>query len=351
MRATGRTMAGRFRSRRGLVAVAAILLAAVVATGGCKSKSPQRQVVVYCSVDQAVAEPIIAEFQRRTGILVLARYDTEASKTVGLAQRIRAESDRPAADVFWSGEVFHTVRLAREGLLESRPELRPADWPSQYCDEQARWHGFALRCRVIAYNAGRVAAADAPRTLEDLLDARWKGRLVMANPQFGTTGGDIASWFAHYGPQRAREILQGLKANGVRIVEGNSTALRVAATGQADVALTDSDDVYAGQRNGWPVAMNFLDQGGRGVLVIPNTVAILKGAPHPREGQELAKFLLSEQTEEMLARSDSHNTPVHASLAEKYCGYAIGHPLDIGYEQVADQLPAAIAAAGEILGR
>ncbi len=54
----------------------------------------QRQVVLYCSVDQSIAEPIIAEFETHTGIKVLARFDTEASKTVGLVQRIRAEAVR-----------------------------------------------------------------------------------------------------------------------------------------------------------------------------------------------------------------------------------------------------------------
>ncbi len=80
----------------------------------CRDRSDRPQVVLYCSVDQEIAEPIIAEFEKHSGVKVLAKYDTEASKTVGLVQRIRAEAAAPAADVFWSGEVFHTIRLARE---------------------------------------------------------------------------------------------------------------------------------------------------------------------------------------------------------------------------------------------
>ena len=64
------------------------------------------------------------------------------------------------------------------------------------------------------------------------LDPKWKGRLVMARPEFGTTGGDVASWFAHYGVAGAEEILRGLKANEVRLVSGNSMAVRMVATGQ-----------------------------------------------------------------------------------------------------------------------
>jgi ABC-type Fe3+ transport system substrate-binding protein len=171
----------------------------------------------------------------------------------------------------------------------------------------------------------------------------------MAAPEFGTTGGDVASWFAHYGFERARGILQALKANRVRLVDGNSTAVRMVATGQADVCFTDTDDVYAAQRNGWPVDMNYLDQGGDGPLVIPNTAALIKGGPHPELAEQLMEFLLSERCEKMLAESDSHNAPVHASLAEQFRMYAISNPLGVDYQKVADQLPIAIKTAGETL--
>ena len=304
---------------------------------------------MYCSVDQAVAEPIIAEFEKQSGIDVQARFDTEASKTAGLVQKIRAEAELPVADVFWSSEIFYTIRLARENLLSSYSSGATISRPSLYSDPNGRWYGFALRARVIAYGTKRVSAEQAPKSLEDCLDEKWKGRLVMAAPEFGTTGGDVASWFAHYGPDRARQILEALKANEIRIVSGNSTAVKMVATGQADVCFTDTDDVYAARRNGWPVAMNFLDQAGDGVLTIPNTAAVIKGARHLEEAAELMDFLLSEQLELMLARSDSHNTPIHETLTEQFESYAIEKPLNVDYDKIADQLPTAIKTAGEIL--
>jgi iron(III) transport system substrate-binding protein len=314
-------------------------------------------------VDQEVAEPIIAEFEKQSGIRVLAKYDTEASKTVGLAQRLRAEAAAPAADVFWSGEVFHTIRLAREGLLAPyRGEgILPSNRGQDARDTQGRnalatfvdpngcWYGFALRGRVIGYNTSRVPAAEAPKSLEDVLAAKWKGRLVMASPAFGTTGGDVASWFAHYGPDRARQILRGLKGNDVRLVSGNSTAVRMVATGQADLCFTDSDDIYAGQRNGWPVAMNFLDQGGDGVLAIPNTAALVKRGPNPENARVLMRFLRSYALERSMVESDAHNSPLHPQIAKEYQQYAIPHPLRVDYGRVADFLPEAIQAAREIL--
>lgn len=317
----------------------------------CK-KSPQqnyREVVLYCSVDQAIAEPIIAAFEEQTGINVLTRFDTEASKTVGLVQRIRAEAASPVADVLWSNEIFHTIRLARESLLAPYNSGSTRNWPSRYVDPNGLWYGFALRARVIGYNTARITAADAPKCLEDVLDGKWKGRIVMATPEFGTTGGDVASWFAHYDSAGAKQALKGLKANNIRLVSGNSTAVRMVAMGQADVCFTDTDDVHAAQRNGWPVAMNYLDQGGDGTLTIPNTAALIKDGGNRDEAMELMEFLLSEQLERMLAGSDSHNCPIRPALAEQFKVYAVPKPLGVDYEKIADRLPTAIQTAREIL--
>jgi len=339
----------RWRRRGGWAGLAWLAVVLLAAAGCGQDDSPGAQrVVVYCSVDQPTAERVLAEFSKRTGVKVLARYDAEASKTVGLVQRLRAERKAPAADVFWSGEVFHTIRLAREGLLSPYRSDATADWPKQFTGPQGRWRAFALRGRVIVYNTTRLSAQTAPKKLEDLLAEQWRGRIVMARPQAGTTGGDVASWFAHYGRRRAREILEGLKANGVRLVDGNSLVVRQVAGGQADVGLTDTDDVHAGLRNGWPVAMHPLDQGGAGSLAIPNTVALVAGAPHGRQARMLVDFLLSEQVEVMLAESDLHTAPIRPALAEKFAAYSITHPLAVDYGRIADELPLAIRTAGEV---
>ena len=333
-------------------AILVCLLAALCA-GSCKSddEGSAGEVVVYCSVDQKFAETVIAEFEKQTGIDVRPVFDTEASKSTGLARRLEGEKDRPRADVFWSSEVFHTIRLARAGVLAAYDGPAAKDWPARFKDDQGRWYGFALRGRVIAYNTKTVSAEEAPRSLEDLLDPKWKKRICIANPAFGTTGGHVASWFAQYGPDRAEEILRGLKANDIHIAKGNSDAVqRIARGGRVAICLTDTDDVYVAQRNGLPVAMNFCDQGGAGVLVIPNTAAMIKGGPNPTQAARLMEFLLSAKLERMLAESDSQNTPVHPDAAKEYPENAIGNQLKVDYEKIADEFARGrVSDAGKIL--
>ena len=333
---------------------ACLLVLMAFSCGSCKrSSSPsQRQVVIYCSVDQELAANLLARFEKKTGIKVVAKYDSEDRKLVALTQTLLAEKDVPAADVFWSGEVFHMIQLARQGVLAPYHSTRTKDWPPLFADAQGRWYGFGCRTRVIAYSTSRVKPQDAPRKLEDLLDAKWKGRIAMADPAFGTTSDDVAGWFAHYGPARAEEILHGLKANDVRTCAGNSDAVSMVSNGRADVALTDTDDVFSAQREHMPVAFNLLRQGDNGPLVFPTTAAMIHGAPHSAEAAALMEFLLSDELEHALIASDSHNTPIRAkSVSAEFSKYMI--PIDdalpIDYSAIADQLDLAIRRSGEIL--
>lgn len=88
-----------------------------VALAGCWTESGP-EVVVYVALDREFSEPILADFERETGIKVLASYDAESTKTVGLTNQLLAERDRPRCDVFWNNEILNTLRLENAGLLD-----------------------------------------------------------------------------------------------------------------------------------------------------------------------------------------------------------------------------------------
>ena len=325
-------------------------------SSGTDGPSAER-VVVYASVDDVVARPILDVFEKETGIRVEMRGDSEATKTTGLVQRLRAEQERPRADVFWSSEVFLTIQLAREGVFRPFDDPTVADWPERLRDKDHLWHAFAQRARVLAYNTKRVRAEDAPHMLLELSDPRFRNRIVMARPQFGTTRGHMAAISTIWGDDTMLWWLEQVRNNGLRLADGNSTVVRMIAKGEVDVGLTDTDDVWAAQREGWPVAFNYAEHDGtssgrpvRGsVLTIPNALALIKGGPHPENAEKLAAFLLSERVERMLAESDSHNVPIRPALAAEFPEYAVPDPLDVPYGEIADHMDAAMRACDEVL--
>ena len=100
-----------------------VILSILFMLYGCSNKSHQQQIIIYTSVDQVYSSKIFKDFEQKTGIKVLAVYDTEASKAIGLEKRILAEKSHPRADIFWNSEPIRTARLAKQGLFQSRPDI------------------------------------------------------------------------------------------------------------------------------------------------------------------------------------------------------------------------------------
>ena len=274
---------------------------------------PQRSVVVYTSVDQVYSEPILRDYEKKTGIKVLAVYDVEATKTVGLVNRLIAEKGRPQADVFWNNEFLQTLQLKKEGVLDRYRSPAASDLPAQYIDPENYWTCFGGRARVLLVNTNLVPESDYPKSILDLLSSKIPaGQIGIAYPLFGTSLTHAAALYGALGRDQAKDFYLQLKSRGVRIVDGNSVVRDLVASGQLKVGLTDTDDALGAIRKKAPVAMIYPDQHDKqlGTLIIPNSVAFIANAPHPLEGQALIDYLVSKEVEEQLILSDSIQIPV-----------------------------------------
>src|SRR2546426_11078750 len=129
--------------------------------GACGTGSAP-QVVVYTSEDQVFSEPILKDFEKTTGITVRAVYDTEETKSTGVALRIVAERDHPQADVFWGNEPLRAIMLQQQGLLAPYASPGGKDIPARYRDPAGSWTGLAARARSIVLNPDQVQPAGAP---------------------------------------------------------------------------------------------------------------------------------------------------------------------------------------------
>jgi len=281
---------------------------------GCGSEPAGGFVVVYTAHDLMFSDPVLRAFETRSGVDVRAKFDTEATKTTGLVNALIQMRDRPEADVFWNNEIMNTIRLAEMGLLEQYVPATAADIPDTARDRGGRWVGFAARARVILYNRDLVSPTDAPRSIFDLTKPQYRGKVAIARPLFGTTATHVAALFAVLGPEKAKDYLAALKANGVKVVGGNAIARNRVMDGEIAICLTDTDDANVAFRKNKPVEMVYPDQDGIGTLVIPNTVMLIKGGPHPEVGKKLVDFLASREVEARLARLDSAQMPLRPGI-------------------------------------
>jgi iron(III) transport system substrate-binding protein len=245
---------------------------------------------------------------------VNAVYDTEETKSTGLANRLIAEQARPQADVFWSNEPVRTLVLKSRGVL--RPYRSPSaeGIPRALVDAEGYWTGFSARIRVIAYNTTLVKPEEAPQSIFDLADPKWRSQAAMADPRFGSTSFHVAALYAMAGDEKMDDFFRRLKANGVRVVDGNSVVRDLVARGDVKIGLTDTDDVNVAIEDGQPIAMVLPDAAGLGVPVMPNMVSLIANGPHVDEGQRLIDYLLSPDVERQLAQSEAVQIPLHAGV-------------------------------------
>jgi iron(III) transport system substrate-binding protein len=263
---------------------------------------------------------MVLQFEAETDIEVKARYNTEASKTVGLVSAIveEARSGRPRCDVFWNNELAHTVRLAQMGLLQPYDSPSAAAIPAQYRDtEHHLWTGFAARARVLIVNRELIPdPKDDPRSMWDLTDPKWKGRCGVARPLTGTTLTHFTALRDVLGEERFAEWIDGMFANEVAFLQSNGATMRAVRDGELAFAFTDTDDFHVALSKGAPVACVFPDQGEGevGTMLIPNSVAIVEGGPHPENARVLVDWILAESTEAMLAAAKSAQIPLRPGV-------------------------------------
>jgi iron(III) transport system substrate-binding protein len=337
-----------------LVCVGAAL--AVMESVACRSSKPTedvtREVTVYVSTDRVFSEPVLREYEKRSGTTVNAVYDTEETKSTGLANRLLAEQARPQADVFWSNEPVRTLVLKSRNVLAPYKSPNAQGIPATLIDPDGYWTGFSARIRVIAYNTTLVRPEEAPRSVFDLAAPKWRGQVAIADPRFGSTSFHVAALYALAGNEKMDDFFRRLKANGVRVVDGNSVVRDLVARGEVKVGLTDTDDVNVALENGQPIAMVLPDGDGLGVPVMPNMVSLIANAPHADEGRKLVDYLLSPDVERQLAQSEAVQIPLHAGVQGPKNIPAIDtfKPMTLDYAKAAARVEDATKRLADILG-
>jgi iron(III) transport system substrate-binding protein len=293
-------------------AVRGVLIAIIVSAGWTCHGIAADTVVVYSALDREFSEPILKAYGQKSGVRVLPKFDVESTKTVGLTNLIIVEAARPRCDLFWNNEILNTLRLKERGLLAPFQPSHARDLPETFRAKDATWYGFAARARILIVNTKLVAEADRPKGIKDLLDPKWKGKIGIAKPLFGTTATHAACLFSAWGDDRAKGFFRDLKANGVHVFSGNKQVALAAGSGEIAIGLTDTDDAMGEIDAGSAVSIIYPDRAadGLGTLFIPNVLALIKGSSHPKEAKMLADYLLSPEVEGSLARGPSAQIPL-----------------------------------------
>jgi iron(III) transport system substrate-binding protein len=297
--------------------VALIALSVVLVLGLCAwwKAAHSRVLVVYCAHDAVYAEKILRDFEKRSGIPLAIRFDTEATKSLGLAELLIREKDAPRCDVFWNNELLGMLDLQERGILEPYQGAGYARIPQAFKAPDGSWAGFAARLRVIMFNTTKIGAT--PPNLAALPPGTDLSHIAIAKPLYGTTLTHYTLLWHRWGPQKLQAWHDDWRRCGVKELNGNSAVKDAIAEGACDAGFTDTDDFFEAKDDGRPVAMTPVRLDDGKTICIPNTVAIIRGAKHAQAARQLVDFLLSEETELALAASKSRQVPLGPVPADR----------------------------------
>ena len=260
------------------------------------------RLVIYSGRKEKAIKPVADAFAKQTGITV----DLKTGKTSGLANEIRMEKAHPRGDLFISTESGIMEMLVKEGLLNPYQSAATKAVPDDFKSATGAWTGISGRARVILYNKNLVPEKDAPRSVLELADPKWKGKLAIAGTRERTSLAWAATLVAVKGEAFTKEYMARLEANGLKVLTDNTEVWQGVGRGEFAIGLTNSPNYYLAKKMGLPVGVIYPDQeaGGLGTPINPNAAAVIKGAGTPEAARKFIDFLLSPEGQRILVGQD-----------------------------------------------
>jgi iron(III) transport system substrate-binding protein len=268
---------------RQLIRYLAVLSVVVFAFSGIVLAA---DVVLYSSNPSELLDLVSKGFEAKAGIQVsVVRLGTgEAMK------RIAAEKDKPLCDVFWSGDVS-VLENAKENFQPYKSAEAEA-LPAGYVEKDARWTASNAHVMIIMVNKALVKDNEMPKTWQELFDPKWKGKIVMANPEkSGSAYAQAYGIYKLYGWDGINKLIANAK-----ILDSSSLIYKGVAAGEYPLGVTME---YAAHRY---IAGGDKNIGivypADGAFVAPEATGIVKNCPHPEEAKKLVDYLISKKVED-----------------------------------------------------
>ena len=246
------------------------------------------EVTVYSGRGEALIGPVIAQFERESGIKVNVRY----AGTAELATLLQEEGEQSPADVFWAqdgGALGAIAPLFADLPAEVNEGVAPA-----FRNVTTKWAPTSGRSRTLVYSTERVQEADLPATIADLTNEKYKGRVAWA-PTNGSFQAFVTAFRVAHGNDAAKAWLEGMIANDAKVYRNNGTQLEAIANGEVDFGLVNNYYLgrYIARDAEFPVAQTHFVAGDIGNLLNVAGAGIVAASDNQENARKFIDYLLS----------------------------------------------------------
>ena len=287
--------------KRSLSVILALTLVLSVFLASCGEKSTAKkeeakEVTVYSPNQTEIINPIVKEFQDRTGIKV----NLVTGGTGELLKRIQAEKDNPLGDVIWGGGAESLE--AYKDYFEPYKSTEDAAIDKTFKSATNHWTGFTALPMVILYNKSLVSEDKKPQGWADLSKPEWKGKIAYTDPaKSGSAYTQLITMVAAMGGQTQGWEFVNQFSNNLdgKIQESSSYAPKKTSDGEYALGLTLEESAYRYVVGGSKVGIIYPKEG---TSAVPDGVAIIKGAKHIGNAKKFLDFTVGKDVQNIVVK-------------------------------------------------
>jgi iron(III) transport system substrate-binding protein len=261
----------------------------------------EEKVVVYSPHGKDILAQFEQMFEEKYGVDV-EWLDIGSQE---ILDRIRSEKNNPQADVWWGAPSTMFEQAAAEGLLEPYKPSYAAALDEGFHDEEWYWSGTSQTPEVIMYNSKEISKEEAPKDWDDLLDPKWKDKIIIRYPLASGTMRTIYSAMIYRtykdtgDPQEGYVWLKKLDENTKEYAANPEMMYNKIAKGEGVLTVWNMPDtVMLKEQKNYPFDFVIPESG---TPVLTEGIAIVKGAPHPKAAEAFYEFVNTPEAAKILA--------------------------------------------------
>jgi len=257
---------------------------------GEKSSSGKEKLVIYTARDKNVVDEIIPKFEAKYPNMEVEVLTMGAQQ---ILERVRGEKANPQADFWWGGTQSSLMTAADEDLLESVKPSFADSIPALYKDSQDRWYGEMLLPEVIMYNSHALKQEDAPKDWDDLLDPKYKDKIIIRGVLASGTMRTIYSSMIYKqdesDPTKGFDWLKKLDANTKEYAQDPTNLYLKLAREEGTLSLWNLQDIMI-QKELQKQPFDFIYPAS-GAPILVDGVGVVKGAKNKESAMKFYEFL------------------------------------------------------------
>ncbi len=252
-------------------------------------------ITLYSGRSKSLVEPIIQQFEKDTGIEVKVSY----ANTAQLASKLKTEGARSPADLYLAQDAGALGSVTKDGLFAKLPQSVLEKVPSTFRHKDGYWIATSGRARVLAYSPERVTSENLPKSVFDLTQPKWNGKVGWA-PLNASFQAFITAMRGQVGEERTEKWLRDMKANGAKKYPKNTPIIEALAAGEIDVGLPNHYYLFRFKKSDskYPVEQTFFKAKDPGNLVNIAGIGLLKSSDKQETALKFIEYLLSAKAQQ-----------------------------------------------------